>query len=663
MTLLLAATAILLLCGLLALATSRRPVWSVRVGVGGMVLAGPLGLAGALSALAAGTSQSVSLPWDVPIGSLAFGIDPLSAWFLLPLFGLSPLAAIYAGRYVGGAKGTAPRAIGAHFFWLTLLTAAMVVVLLARDAVLFLVAWELVSLAPFFLITLDDSDARVRSAGLTYLVAAHVGAVFLLPMFMMLGDAGGSLDFSSFAAASREPGRASALFVLAVLGFGTKAGFMPLHVWLPEAHPVAPSHVSALMSALVIKMGVYGLLRTLTFLGPPPASWGGLLIAVGLVSGLLGGLLAVAQGDLKRLLAYSSVENMGIVTTGIGVGLLGVHVGSALLAVLGIGGALLHVLNHALFKGMLFLAAGAVVHEAGTGAIDRLGGLLRRMPWTGAVFAAGTVAIVGLPPFNGFVSELMVYLAAGNATLSERPEVAAVGAVVLAGLALVGGLAAVAFIKAFGVVFLGEPRSAGARDAHEAPSAMVAPMALLAATCLAVALAAPWVVGALAGAVAVTTGIGAETAALHLSAPSAPLTTIAVLSMTLIGLVLLLHLGRKALLRGRSVRESVTWDCGYARPTESMQYTGSSFAQPLTSLSRAALRTQRDLQAPTGLFPRSGSLVTSTPDPVDVHVLEPLLRALRLALGAARRVEGANLHVYVLTIVLTLVGLLAWKLG
>jgi formate hydrogenlyase subunit 3/multisubunit Na+/H+ antiporter MnhD subunit len=277
------------------------------------------------------------------------------------------------------------KALGVSWFFFNLLVASMALVVVARNGILFLVAWELMALASFFLVTMQDDEERVRDAGRTYLVASHLGTAFLLVLFIMLAGGTDSLDFDRFAAGSH----AGLLFILAAIGFGTKAGFVPLHVWLPEAHPAAPSHVSAVMSGVMIKTGIYGLVRTLTFLGPLPAWAGWLLVGVGVTSGVLGVLFALAQHDLKRLLAYHSVENIGIITLGLGLGLVGLRAGFAPLAVLGFAGALLHVLNHALFKGLLFLGAGAVLHGTKTRDMEELGGLLKRMPWTGPLFLIG----------------------------------------------------------------------------------------------------------------------------------------------------------------------------------------------------------------------------------------------------------------------------------
>ena len=299
----------------------------------------------------------------------------------MPLFLLSAVAAVYGSEYLQVYREQ--KHLGASWFFFNGLVASMTLVVIARNGILFLMAWEVMALASFFLVTFEDEQPSVRQAGWIYLVATHIGTAFLLALFILLGQERGSLDFDQFTV-SAGPGL---LFLLAVIGFGTKAGFMPLHVWLPEAHPAAPTHVSALMSGVMIKTGIYGLVRVLTLLGPPPMWWGWVLCGIGLCSGILGVLFALAQPDLKRVLAYSSVENVGVITLGLGLGLIGVSVGDPSLAVLGFAGGLLHVVNHALFKGLLFLGAGAVMHGAGTRDMSQLGGLLKRMPWTGCFFS------------------------------------------------------------------------------------------------------------------------------------------------------------------------------------------------------------------------------------------------------------------------------------
>ena len=655
MTLLLIAVAILVGSGLAALLAARSPRVATTLGAGGTVVACIMGLIAAVPCLFGAPAESLRLAWNVPYGSFFVEVDALSAFFLLPIFGLSALAAVYGAEYLQAWRGR--KSLGAAWFFYNLLVASMALVVLARNGVLFLVAWETMALTSYFLVTFEDEQDSVREAGWTYLVASHLGTAFLLAMFVLLGRSSGSLDFDRYSSAN-----AGALFLLALVGFGTKAGFMPLHVWLPEAHPAAPSHVSALMSGAMIKMGIYGLLRTLTFLGPPPVWWGWVLIGIGLTSGVLGVLFALAQHDLKRLLAYSSVENIGIITLGLGVGLVGVSTGSPVLAVLGFGGGLLHVLNHAMFKGLLFLGAGSVLHGAGTREIDQLGGLAKRMPWTAATFLVGAVAISGLPPLNGFVSEFLIYLGAFNGA-TQRAGAAVPLLAAIAGLALIGGLAVACFTKAFGVVFLGEPRSEHAAHAHEAGAAMRWPMALLAVGCALIGLCAPFVVRPLASVLPLVSGLAPETISEKWADAADPLRFIIAGSVALLVFVAGLAWLRRRLLAGRMVAETVTWDCGYAQPSARVQYTASSFAQPLTTLFAPLLGTRRTLAAPEGFFPHAASLATATPDAARVVLYEPAFSGVGWVLARMRWLQQGRIQLYVLYIALTLLVLLVWKLG
>ncbi len=385
-------------------------------------------------------------------------------------------------------------------------------------------------------------------------------------------------------------------------------------------------------------------------------------MAVGLTSGVLGVLFALAQHDLKRLLAYHSVENIGIIALGFGVGLLGVHYGSAPLAVLGFAGALLHVVNHALFKGLLFLGAGAVVHATGTREMDHLGGLLKRMPWTGSLFLVGAAAICGLPPLNGFASEFLVFLGAYQGVLHPAAGVVGAALVVLAGLALIGGLAAACFAKVFGVVFLGEARSGHVAHAHDPGRAMLLPMVVLAAGCVLVGLVPALLVGRMAGALEPLTRLPAATIEPSLAFAVVPLTQVSVAAGVLLVLGGALVLWRRAQLARRPAGEALTWDCGYARPTPRMQYTASSFARPLTLLFGGFLRTRTTRVAPAGPFPRQAALATETPDVFRDALFRPAFVLAAGALKKLRWLQHGRVQLYVLYILLTLVVLLVWKL-
>src|SRR3979490_2983475 len=370
---------VLLLAGGMA-AGAFRPragLWQAA-GQSGAIAGCLLGLGAAIRILVTGHPETLIATWPMPGGSLHFQIDALSAFFLLPVFGLSLVTAVYGRAYLAG-RGDG-QGLAECWFHSNLLTAGMALVIAAHDGLLFLLCWEIMALSPFFLVIFDDRKPAVRHAAWTYLAATHLGTAFLLVVFVLLGDAAGSSDFDAYRGVLQtNPELASLIFTLALIGFGSKAGIVPAHVWLPEAHPVAPSHVSTLMSGAMIKVGIYGLVRMLTLLGPPQQWWGWVLIAIGTSSGVLGVLFALAQHDLKRLLAYSSVENIGIVLLGIGLGVLGLATGTLALAVIGFAAGLLHILNHSIFKGLLFLGAGAVEHVTHSPQLQQPGGPLKRV--------------------------------------------------------------------------------------------------------------------------------------------------------------------------------------------------------------------------------------------------------------------------------------------
>lgn len=641
------------------MALTRRPPLVQTIGPVGAVLGSVPALYEAGRALVNGSTTSLHLPWSIPGANFVLGMDPLSAFFTLPIIFICALAAVYGREYLRPYEGR--KALGASWCMFNVLTASMLVVVLARNAMLFLLAWELMSLSSFFLVMFEGEKAEVRRAGWTYLVATHIGTAFLLVMFMLLGQPAGSLDFDVFDRISGTPSVASLVFVFAVIGFGTKAGFMPFHVWLPEAHPAAPSHVSAVMSGVMIKTGIYGVVRTLLWLGPPPLWWGYCLVAVGATSGVLGVLFALAQHDLKRLLAYHSVENIGIILIGLGVGLIGLGSHHPLVAALGFAGGLLHVVNHALFKSLLFLGAGSVLHATGTREIDHLGGLLRPMPTTGATFLVGAAAISGLPPLNGFVSEFLIYFAAFSLLGATGIPVIVAALVAIVSLALIGGLAAACFTKAFGTIFLGEPRSSHVAHAHEAGIAMRAPMIVLAGLCFAIGLTAPLSVRALAPVVAQLAGDTDPGDWAHTATQS--LSVVAYVGAGLLALFAILATLRTRLLASRVVTESVTWDCGYVAPTPRMQYTASSFADPLTRFFGPLLGTRRKLSAPQGFFPDRASYSTETPDMSRERLYNPVFGAVQRGLSRFQWIQHGRLNLYILYVVLTLLALLAWKLG
>ena len=655
----LAAVLLLVFGGAAAVALRSRPRPSRAAGQAGAIAGCSVGLAGAVRALASGTPEQLIAPSFMPGGAIHLQIDALSAFFLLVIFGLSILTAIYGGAYMTG-RGEDGRA-ASGWFHLNLLTAGMATVVAAHDGLLFLVAWEIMALAPFFLVVFDDRDPAVRHAAWTYLAATHLGTAFLLVLFVVLGEFAGSSDFDAYPAAmSTHPEACSLAFVLALVGFGSKAGIVPAHVWLPEAHPVAPSHASALMSGAMIKVGIYGLVRLLTMLGAPPAWWGWLLLAVGASSGILGVLFALAQHDLKRLLAYHSVENIGIILLGIGAGVLGLATGAPLLAVIGFAAGLLHVLNHSIFKGLLFLGAGAVQHAAHTLNLEELGGLLRRMRWTGATFLIGAAAIVGLPPLNGFVSEYLVFYAGFAAVVEPNAAIAVAGLATIIAMGLIGGLAAACFAKAFGIVFLGSPRSMDAAEAHEVSWPMIAVMAVLAVLCLAIGLAAPAVVAVLPPVVAAATGLPLAAVQSQLLGSAAPLAVAVFVFAAASAVAAAVWVWRRRRLGRAGVRRGPVWGCGYLFPTARMQYTASSFVQPLTTQFRVFVRNRETLAPPRGYFPGSASYASDSGDPVLRLLFVPTFRWFDRVANRLDVIQHGHTHIYVLYVAATLVVLLVW---
>jgi hydrogenase-4 component B len=606
---------------------------------------------GTCTALAAGAPLLLALPWGVPGGELALRLDPLAALFILPLCLVVGAGAVYG---LGYWPQRAHPGNGRRFrLFYGLLGAAMLLVLAADNSLLFLFAWEIMAVAAFFLVTTEQERPETRRAGFIYLVSAHAGALALFALFVLLGEETGSLHFP--AVASLPAAGSSLLFLLGLFGFGFKAGLMPLHIWLPVAHAAAPSHASALLSGIVLKTGIYGLLRLTSFFAAVPPWWGWTVLLLGVISGVLGVALALAQHDLKRLLAYHSVENIGIIAIGIGLALLGRSFGSPELVLLGVAGALLHVVNHGLFKSLLFYSAGAVVEATGSREIDHYGGLLRRQPWAAACFLGGAVAICGLPPLNGFISEWLIYLAAFG-TLHGDGLALRLAVLAAPALALIGGLALACFVKVFGVTFLGEPRSAAAAAvAHDAAPSMRWPMAALLVACAWIGLLPATLAPLLQAAAATWAPLAGV---VSLAAPLAPLPLVGAAGW---GLLLLLGL-LGVWLHGRTrqaPRDVSTWGCGYLAPTPRMQYSASSFADFLVSQFRFGLWTERHGGKVRGLFPVAGAFASHTPDAVLDRALLPGFR--KLAQGCCwlrARVQNGLIPTYLLYVALTLLLLL-----
>jgi hydrogenase-4 component B len=638
------AVVVLTATGLIALCV-RRAVWLAAAGA---LAAAALGVPAAIAVLGDRSTRELHIAWSAPLTELRLGLDPLSAFFVIPLLVLGAACAAYGTRYLDRARR--PGVPAAAF---NILLAAMLIVVLARDAVVFLIAWEVMTLTSFLLVSSDHHEPAVRRAGWIYLIAGHLGVACLLALFLLFGQRAGGFGFAELAAHPLGGGAAIVATLLGLLGFGTKAGVVPLHVWLPEAHAAAPSHVSALMSGVLIKLGLYGLLRMFSFL-EPAIWWGPVLALLGVGSALVGISLALYQRDVKCALAYSSIENMGVILLGIGAGLWSANMGHPGLATLALCGGLLHVWNHAMMKGLMFLGAGSLLHGTGTRDLERMGGLLRRMPRTGTLLVIGATAIAGLPPLAGFTSEWLVYRGLIDGGLAHGGE----GVQILwmlfgtAALATVGVLAALCFVRIVGIALLGQPRSEAAERAHESRAGMIVPMLVLAVGVIAMPFAAPIVVASFGSVIDQIAHVP-----LSISATSHVLAPIAWLCAALWVAV---GAGMLAMRRlAAHARQDATWGCGYAAPTARMQYTSGSFSEAMLQLLPRPLRARIVVRRDATVFPQPGELSCDRDDPFTRSAYEPLLDRFGRRFAQLRWVQQGITHLYVLYILVTVVSVLA----
>ena len=542
-------------------------------------------------AVANNATYQVILPIGLPDLPFHLRLDLLSGYFITVIGLLSFFVSIYSIGYVKGFLGH--RSVTSLVVFYSLFLAGMFLVVLADDALFFLISWEMMAAASYFLVLFEDEKIENRRAAFLYLVVAHVGAIAILLSFgVMAGLATGFPGFNGYTfdamrGTELPAGWAAAAFLLAFFGFGAKAGIIPLHVWLPEAHPVAPSNVSALMSGVMLKTAIYGIVRVVfDLIGDFPWWWGALVLVFGLVSAVMGVLYALMQHDLKRLLAYHSVENIGIILIGIGLAMIFTSFDMPLLAALALIAGLYHTLNHAIFKGLLFMGAGAVLHATHERNMEEMGGLIRVMPWTAAFFLIGCISIAALPPFNGFVSEWLTYQAFLLSPSLPNPLLNLLIPMGAALLALTSALAAACFVKAFGVTFLGHQRGHHHGRIHEAGWSMRIGMMLAAATCLLLGVLPPFLISwmdPIAGALvdgtisSSATGLGwmwLTPIAAERASYSAPIAFLGILAVVIIT-YLLLHARPGAIHRGP------IWDCGFEKLTNRMQYTATSFSMPL----------------------------------------------------------------------------------
>lgn len=596
----------LLLGAILSYALQAKPRLSIAVGFTLANMASLFGIILGPSLLLAKRSLEVNLPWSLFGINLQFAIDPLAAFFITIISTLSLAVSVYSYGYVSAYVGKHNVGVLGAFYNLFILS--MLALVSSSSSIMFLFFWETMSLVSYFLVIFEHQSANVRRAGFIYIVMTHIGTAFIAIAFLLIYKATGTFSLAGGLAHSIPPNFKTAVFILITVGFGTKAGIVPLHIWLPKAHPAAPSNVSALMSGVMLKTAIYGFVRiAIDVLGAGPIWWGVLVLIIGTVSALLGVMYALMEHDIKRLLAYHSVENIGIILMGIGVALIFTSYGYYDLAMIALTAGLFHTFNHAVFKGLLFLGAGAVHFSTHTKNIEKMGGLLKRMPWTGFFFLIGSISISAIPPFNGFVSEWFTYQSLLElASRKVGIALTIMGPVFGAALALTGALAAACFVKAFGIQFLALPRSINSEKAKEVPRSMLIGMGFLASLCLIFGVM-PFLVIRLLSPVTFSL-IGVETIPIlggyrwlsmfsslgqGLSLGSTSLSPLIVLLVLLLGILLAYMMIFRNGKRG-GVRISETWNCGMML-TPKMEYTATSFSQPIRRIFRTIFQPTKEI--------------------------------------------------------------------
>ena len=602
--------------------------------------------------------QSTVLPLGLPDLPFHLRVDSLSAFFLLLLGATGTAVSLFSAGYFRSGEGTAP---GLICFEYHVFLAAMALVLIADDAYLFMVAWETMALSSFFLVTTDHRIPEIRQAGFLYLLIAHVGAIAILLCFGVLQGGSGDYTFGSMRSMILSGAWPTVAFLLALFGFGAKAGLLPLHVWLPDAHPAAPSPVSALMSGVMLKTAIYGLLRvTFDLLSGQLWWWGVVALALGLATALFGVIFAAAQTDMKRLLAYSSIENIGIIVAGIGLAILFKAYGKTLLAAVALAASLYHCLNHAFFKSLLFLATGSVLHATKERSLGKLGGLIHRMPWVAWLALVGTLAIAGLPPLNGFASEWLLLQAFLFTPSLPQSFVNMLVPVAAAALVLAVALAAYVMVKFYAIVFLGRPREANLAYARDAGTLERIALSWLAAGCVVLGIFPVAVIRLLdhvnAMLVGSTVGRAATDNWLLLAPISAdrssysPLILLAVIAGTVLLTLQIVH----RYYHGR-VRHAPPWDCGFPQQTPRMQDTAEGFGQPIRQVFEAFFRIERHLPSPFDAKPR---YVMTATDHVWYWLYLPVARCADFLARHVGRIQQGRISVYLTYSFLTLLALL-----
>ncbi|WP_418790850.1 hydrogenase 4 subunit B [Phosphitispora sp. TUW77] len=655
--------------GLLSFILHRKPKLSIIMGFTCANISSLSGMGLGIMVLLTGSPAHFNLPWSLLNVPLGFTIGPLAAFFITVIcvvcFSVSVYSYGYVTEYIGKHN------IGFLGLLYNLFVFSMITLVASENALMFLFFWELMSLSSYFLVVYDHHDPNIRKAGFIYIVMTHIGTLFIVAAFMLLYKYAGSFNFLLYAAAGHAlPSQLKTIvFLLITLGFGTKAGIVPLHIWLPRAHPAAPSNVSAIMSGVMIKTAIYGFIKVvIEMMGGGPVWWGVLILVIGSISAVLGVMYALMEHDIKRLFAYSSVENIGIILIGLGASLIFIGNGNNKMAMVGLTAALFHVFNHAIFKGLLFLGAGSVHFATRTRDIEKLGGLLKKMPWTGFFFLIGAISISAIPPFNGFVSEWLTFqslLMLGSGSTSTLLNI--LGPLSGAALALTGALAAACFVKAFGIQFLALPRSANAESAREVPVSMRLAMGLLALLCFVIGVAPLIVISLLNPVCKALLGVGTTQILggygwVNVLTKMKPVTGISPISLVIIlaAAVFLIFFVFRVIGKSGTVRTDETWNCGMVL-SPNMEYSATSFSKPILIIFRKIFQPKREIQKEYILEPYFTRVIKyrgSIKPVFEETIYGPITQILIRIANRIKIFQSGSIHLYLAYIFVVLVLLL-----
>ena len=580
------------------------------------------------------------------LGDISIHIDALSAWFILIINFTSVTGVFYGIGYLKAYRNPSPK-LTLHWTLFILFHLSMVLVCMLKNGFAFLLAWELMSLTSMLLVIFDHHNPQTLKAGINYLVQMHISVVFLTIGFIWVYSTSGSFGFDAIRSFFQSNNNIW-LFLIFFAGFGLKAGFIPLHSWLPHAHPAAPSHVSGVMSGVIVKMGIYGIFRIITFLNADYIILGEIILSLSVLTGIYGILNASVHRDFKKMLAYCTIENIGIIGIGIGTGLIGIGNSSPAMCFLGFGGALLHVLNHSLFKSLLFFSAGSVYQQCHTRDMEQLGGLIKTMPKTAAIFLVGSIAIGGLPPFNGFVSEFVIYMGLLDGINSNNLSQLLLFVLSLAGLSVIGGLSVLTFTKTFGTIFLGQPRTILDHKPHEVSNLMLVPQYIIIALMLSVAFMPQFYLQIIGKALVVLSPmVDSQT---NLSGIGGTISAISLYSLLFLSFVGVILFVRFKVLKNKAQRIDATWGCGYVAPNSRQQYTGKSFSKPLGKIINFLLIENKHYEElkPGEIFPEKRSYVSHYLDFIEHNLIEPITQRLVYSANYFSFIQNGRIQSYVL---------------